>query len=258
MEKKNNIEALILAGGFGSRLEEITKTIPKPLVKIGSKPIILHIMRQYIKHGVKTFYVALGYKGNELIKYFTKKKIELKFNTKLVTNYKILNKSCKIIFINTGLNSMTGGRLKLASKFIEGKNFFFTYGDGISNVNLTKLKKYHFKKKKLITMTVVNPPPRFGLVKIKGNIGIKFNEKSKIKSAWINGGFFTVNKKFIKLIKNHKSILEEYPLESASKKKELLVFKHSGFWQCMDTKRDKDILNKIYKSRNLIKKYNLN
>ena len=258
MEKNKNIEALILAGGYGSRLEEITKTIPKPLVKIGSKPIILHIMKQYLKHGIKTFYVALGYKGNELIKYFNKKNTKLKFNTKLVINYKISNKSCKIVFINTGRNSMTGGRLKLASKFIKGENFLFTYGDGISNVNITKLMNFHLKKKKLITMTAVNPPPRFGLVKIKGNLGIKFKEKSKIKSAWINGGFFTVNKKFVKFIKNHKSILEEHPLETASKKKELLVYKHHGFWQCMDTKRDKDILNKIYKSKSLIKKLNLN
>lgn len=249
MDKNKKLEALILAGGLGSRLEEITKVIPKPLVKIASKPIILHIMKQYLKYGIRTFYIALGYKGNELVNFFCKKKIYLKLNEKLEKEYKINNILCKIIFINTGLKTMTGGRLKLSSKFIKNDNFLFTYGDGISNVNIKKLINHHFIKKKLITMTVVNPPPRFGLVSIKGDLATKFNEKSKIRSAWINGGFFVVNKKFMKYIKNNETVLEEYPLEKTSKIGELTVFKHHGFWQCMDTKRDIDLLNKIFKRK---------
>ena len=142
---------------------------------------------------------------------------------------------------------MTGGRLLKASKYIKDENFLFTYGDGLSNVDIQKVIDLHLRRKKLITMTVVNPPARFGLVKFKKNLAVEFKEKNKITNAWINGGFFMVNKKFIKYINNQKSILEEAPLEKACKRKELVIYKHKGFWQCMDTKRDLTIL------RNLIK-----
>ena len=159
--------------------------------------------------------------------------------------YKIKNTECEITLIKTGLKTMTGGRLLMASKYIEDENFLFTYGDGLSNVNIKNVIKLHLQKKKLITMTAVNPPARFGLVKFKKGIATEFKEKNKITNAWINGGFFMLNKKFIKYIKNNKSILEESPLEKACKKRELVIYRHKGFWQCMDTKRDLNILRNL-------------
>lgn len=243
---KNNFDykVLILAGGYGSRLDDLTKTIPKPLVRIDKDPILVHVMKIYLKYGMRKFFIALGYKGEEIIKFFLKKKINKKIIT---TKYKINKIECEITLIKTGLDTMTGGRLLKASRYIKDENFLFTYGDGLSDVNIKKIINLHHKKKKLITMTAVNPPARFGLVKFKNNLAIEFKEKNKIINAWINGGFFMVNQKFIKYINNEKSILEESPLEKACKKKELVIYKHKGFWQCMDTKRDLTIL------RNLIK-----
>jgi glucose-1-phosphate cytidylyltransferase len=242
MKNKFDYKVLILAGGYGTRLDNITKTIPKPLVRLDKYPILIHVMKIYLKHGIRKFYIALGYKGEEIIKFFTKKKI----NKKVVKlKYKIKNTECEITLIKTGLKTMTGGRLLMASKYIEDENFLFTYGDGLSNVNIKNVIKLHLQKKKLITMTAVNPPARFGLVKFKKGIATEFKEKNKITNAWINGGFFMVNKKFIKYIKNNKSILEESPLEKACKKRELVIYRHKGFWQCMDTKRDLNILRNL-------------
>ncbi len=242
MKNKFDYKVLILAGGYGTRLDNITKTIPKPLVRLDKYPILIHVMKIYLKYGIRKFYIALGYKGEEIIKFFTKKKI----NKKVVKlKYKIKNTECEITLIKTGLKTMTGGRLLMASKYIEDENFLFTYGDGLSNVNIKNVIKLHLQKKKLITMTAVNPPARFGLVKFKKGIATEFKEKNKITNAWINGGFFMVNKKFIKYIKNNKSILEESPLEKACKKRELVIYRHKGFWQCMDTKRDLNILRNL-------------
>lgn len=244
MKKNFNYKVLILAGGYGTRLDDLTKTIPKPLVKIDKDPILIHVMKIYVRHGMRKFFIALGYKGEEIIKFFLKRKIDKKI---INIKYKINNIDCEITLIKTGLNTMTGGRLLKASKYIKDENFLFTYGDGLSNVDIQKVINLHLRRKKLITMTVVNPPARFGLVKFKKNLAVEFKEKNKITNAWINGGFFMVNKKFIKYINNQKSILEEAPLEKACKRKELVIYKHKGFWQCMDTKRDLTIL------RNLIK-----
>jgi glucose-1-phosphate cytidylyltransferase len=248
MKLKNNLKVLILAGGYGTRLDDLTKTIPKPLVKIHKDPILLHIMRIYLKFGLRKFYVALGFKGEEIIKYFLKGKINQYMNKKIVKlDYVIDNIKCEITLIKTGIKTMTGGRLLASSKYIKDKNFLCTYGDGLSDVNIDKVIKLHLSKKKLITMTIVNPPARFGLVKFNGNLATEFKEKNKITNAWINGGFFIVNQKFIKYIKNSKTVLEEFPLEIACKKKQLAIYKHRGFWQCMDTKRDLSILRKIVK-----------
>jgi glucose-1-phosphate cytidylyltransferase len=239
MKKKFDYKVLILAGGYGTRLDDLTKTIPKPLVRIDKDPILIHVMKIYVRYGMKKFFIALGYKGEEIINFFLKKRI----NKKIINiKYKINNIDCEITLIKTGINTMTGGRLLEASKYIEDENFLFTYGDGLSSVDINKVIDLHLRKKKLITMTVVNPPARFGLVKFKKNLAVEFKEKNKITNAWINGGFFMVNKKFIKYINNQKSILEEAPLEKACKRKELVIYKHKGFWQCMDTKRDLTIL----------------
>jgi glucose-1-phosphate cytidylyltransferase len=253
MVNYSNFKAVILAGGFGSRLDNLTKSIPKPLVKIGKDPIIIHIMRIYLRFNINNFYIALGYKGNELVNFFLKKKIKKnsfsKSPKKITINCKIDKKICNVTLLPTGLNTMTGGRLKKVSSFIKDKNFLFTYGDGLSNVNLKKLIKFHLKHKKLMTVTAVNPPPRFGQIELNQFMVKRLSEKNCISNVWINGGFFMVNKSFIKLIKNNKTILEREPLENAAKNNQLIAFKHKGFWQCMDTKRDRDKLIQLAKNK---------
>ena len=226
------MKVVLLAGGFGTRLSEYTKTIPKPMINVAGKPMIFHIMKQYAKYGFKDFYITLGYKG-EIIKNF--------FNKKFF--------SWNVNLIETGKNTMTGGRLKRIKKFIGKETFMMTYGDGLSNVNLKKLLKFHKKNKKLVTLTAVRPPARFGALQLKGDLVSCFKEKSKIDENWINGGFFVMEPGFFKFLKNDHTILERRPLENIAKKKQLAAFKHEGFWQCMDTKKDKDVLNKILSKR---------
>ena len=240
------MKVLILAGGAGSRLGDITKVIPKPLVKIGRYPILLHIIKIYLNYGVNEFVIALGYKGEKIVEYFLKKKINKKIKNQLKKGFiiktKLFKKKFKIIFIETGKKTMTGGRVKRAAKLINEKNFYLTYGDGLSNINISKLTKFHFKNKKLVTVTAVRPPARFGELIIRNKKVISFSEKKPIQTSWINGGFFVINKKFIKYLKNDKTILERIPLEKIARIGQLSAFRHDKFWQCMDTKRDLDNL----------------
>ena len=226
------MKVVILAGGFGVRLSEYTKTIPKPMILICGKPIIFYIMNFYAKHGFKDFYIALGYKGNIIKKFFKKNSYNWNIN-----------------LIDTGNKTMTGGRLKRLSKYLGDEAFMMTYGDGLSNVNLKKLLRFHKKNKKLVTLTAVRPPARFGGLKFKGNVVSYFKEKSKVDEGWINGGFFVMEPEFLGYIKSDKTYLEREPLENATRKKQLAAFKHEDFWQCMDTKRDKDILEKTLKQK---------
>jgi len=228
------MKVVLLAGGFGTRLSEYTKTIPKPMIKINGQPMLVHIMKQYARHGFKDFYIALGYKGKIIKNFFNKKSFNWNIN-----------------LIETGKKTMTGGRLKRLKKYLGNKTFMMTYGDGLSNVNLTKLLKFHKKNKKLVTLTAVRPPARFGALKLKGNNVSHFKEKSKLDEGWINGGFFVMEPEFLKYIKNDNTFLEREPLETVTLKKQLSAFKHTGFWQCMDTKRDKDNLNKILKIKKI-------
>jgi len=239
----SDLKVLILAGGFGSRLSELTHDLPKPLVKIGKHPIILHIIRIYLSQGLRNFYIATGYKKNEFLKFFKFKKKHLNKKNKIQsTKFIIDGKICTINLIDTGSNAMTGGRVKEAFKHIKDKMFLLTYGDGLANVNILKLIQFHLKEKKLVTVTAVNPPPRFGEITIKNSSVKKFSEKKNIKNVWINGGFFVIDKKFIEFIKTKKTILEQEPLEKAAKLNQMSAYKHLGFWQCMDTKRDRDKL----------------
>ena len=226
------MKVVILAGGFGTRLSEYTKTIPKPMININGKPMLLYIMKLYAKHGFKNFYIALGYRGKIIKKFFNKKFFDWNIN-----------------LIETGKNTMTGGRLKRLKKYVGNETFMMTYGDGLSNVNLKKLLKFHKKNKKLVTLTAVRPPARFGALKLKGHNVNYFKEKSQLDEGWINGGFFVMEPKFLKFMKNDNTYLEREPLEQMTKKRQLMAFKHEGFWQCMDTKRDKDKLDKILKSK---------
>ena len=228
------MKVILLAGGFGTRLSEYTKTLPKPMIKIGGKPMLFHIMKQYAKYGFKDFYIALGYRGEVIKKFFNKKFFDWNIN-----------------LIETGKNTMTGGRLKRLRKFIGNETFMMTYGDGLSDVNIKKLLKFHKKNKKLVTLTAVRPPARFGGLKLNGKYVSYFKEKSKLDEGWINGGFFVMEPKFLKFIENDSTFLEREPLEKATKKKQLTAFRHEGFWQCMDTKRDKDILSEIIKSKKI-------
>ena len=228
------MKVVLLAGGFGTRISEYTKTIPKPMIKINGKPILLHIMKHYAKYGYKDFYIALGYRGEVIKKFFNKKFFDWNIN-----------------LIETGKKTMTGGRLKRLKKFIGKKTFMMSYGDGLSNVNLKKLLKFHTRNKKLVTLTAVRPPARFGVIKFKGQRVSYFKEKSKLDEGWINGGFFVMEPKFLNFIKNDNTYLEREPLETVTKKKQLVAFRHKGFWQCMDTKRDKDKLEAVLKSKKI-------
>ena len=237
------MKVVILAGGLGTRLGEYTHAIPKPMVKIGPYPIIIHIMRHYIRYGFKDFIIATGYKSYIFKNYFNNfKKSGISFSSR------VFNQKCKINILDTGLNTLTGGRLKRVSKYLnEKENFMFTYGDGVSNVNIRQLLNFHKKKNKLVTVTAVRPPARFGEIIIKKNIVASFKEKPQTSDSWINGGYFVANPSFLKFIRGDKEILEKWPLEIATKKKQLSAYKHHGFWKCMDVKRDREELIQIYK-----------
>ena len=223
------MKVILLAGGFGTRLSEYTDTIPKPMVQIGEKPILWHIMNFYAQYRHKDFFVALGHKGEVIKEYFSK--ISEKWNINL---------------IDTGQKTMTGGRVKRLQKFIGNETCMLTYGDGLSDINLNSLIDFHKSHRKLITVSAVRPPARFGAIKLSDDRVISFKEKSHLEEGWINGGFFVIEPDFFNFIDGDDTYLEREPLERAVSKGELFAYKHNGFWQCMDTKRDKDNLEEIY------------
>lgn len=229
------MKCVILAGGKGTRISELSKSMPKPMIKILGKPIIFRIIMHYYKFGFNDFIIAAGYKKNYLKDYFKKKKF----------------KDIKINVVDTGLNTMTGGRLKRLKRYLKNETFMLTYGDGLSNVNIKKLINFHKKNKKIATLTAVRPPARFGAIRINGNRIKYFKEKSKLDVGWINGGFFVFDTKIFEFIKGDKTYLEREPLQKISKQGELYAFKHDGFWQCMDTVRDKEILEENLKRKKL-------
>lgn len=223
------MKVVILCGGLGSRLAEETKIIPKPMVRIGRKPILQYIIEYFQAFGLYEFILATGYKHKIIEKYYSQ------------------NKKVNCVF--TGKNTMTGGRLlRLKNYFNKNENFLLTYGDGLTNQNLNDLIKFHLKHKKIATLTAVRPPVRFGEIKINKNKIKSFREKPQVTSGWINGGFFVFNKKIFDYIENDNTMLEKEPLEKLVKKGQLMAYKHYGFWQCMDTLRDKIFLNKLIKS----------
>jgi len=227
------MKVVLLAGGLGTRLSEHTKTIPKPMVNIGGKPILIHIMKLYAKYDFKDFYIALGYKGEIIKKYFNKNFFDWNVN-----------------LIETGKNTMTGGRLlRLKKYFGKNENFMMTYGDGLTNQNLKQLLKHHLRHKKIATMTVVRPPVRFGEVKLKKNKIVKFKEKPQSGEGWINGGFFVLNSKIFDFLKGDSQMFEREPVEKLTSQNQLMAFKHHDFWQCMDTMRDKNLLNSLIKNK---------
>ena len=231
------MKTVILAGGFGTRLSEYTETIPKPMVEVNNKPILERIMNIYVSYGLDDFYLALGYKSEFISSFF-------KSSSDNNVNYKILDKNVSVNLIDTGLNTMTGGRVKRLEKIVGNESFMLTYGDGVSDINVEKLIDFHNSHNKMVTVTAVRPPARFGALKLNGNVVTNFDEKSQVNEGWINGGFFVINPNFFDLLEDDNTILERKPLETAASLDELRAYKHEGFWQCMDTKRDKDILEK--------------
>ena len=239
------MKVILLAGGFGTRLSEYTEIVPKPMVKIGNKPILKHIMEIFVNFGHKDFNIALGYKSEVIKNYFLNKK-ELPKDKVITINHKIGDDNCRVTLVDTGQNSMTGGRVKRMQQVIGKETCLLTYGDGLADIDINKLLKFHQKHGKLATVSAVRPAARFGVIKMDGDKVVDFHEKPQMQEGWINGGFFVIEPGFFDFIKDDKTILERDPLELASKKGELYAYKHYGFWHCMDTKRDKDNLEQLY------------
>ena len=225
------MKAVILAGGYGTRISEESDLIPKPLIEIGGKPILWHIMKIYLAHKIDDFVICLGYKGEKIKEYFEQ------FDSKL----------WNIQLIDTGVDTMTGGRLKRIQDKIDD-TFCVTYGDGLSDVNLNNLITFHKEKKSLATLTAIHPPERFGVLNLSGDYVKEFHEKHTGESSWINGGFFVFEPEIFDYLQNDSTVLERAPLETLAKEQKLAAFKHNGFWHPMDTLRDKKHLEDLWAS----------
>lgn len=249
------MKIVILAGGLGARLSEETDIRPKPMVEIGGKPILWHIMKIYSSYGFNDFIICLGYKGYIIKEYFTHYflhqsdvTIDLKENRTEVHDCKA--EAWKITLIDTGLNTMTGGRIKRIQKYVDNKTFMLTYGDGVANINLCKLLEFHKKQGKYATVTSVQPSGRFGALNLddRDNV-ISFVEKPRGDDAWVNGGFFVLEPQVFDYIKGgDESTWEREPLENMAKDGQLVAYKHDGFWKPMDTLRDKIELERLWNS----------
>ena len=245
------MKLILLAGGFGTRLSEYTETLPKPMVRIGGKPILWHIMKTYAHFGHKDFYVALGYKAEVIKEYFLHyKTMNADFTVDLgegtVTSHQLDELDWKVTLVDTGLHTMTGGRVRRMKPYIGNETCLLTYGDGLSNVDLNQLITFHKSHGKMITVTAVHPGARFGELEMKEEQVTSFQEKPQTGQGWINGGYFVIEPEFFELIDKDMTILEKKPLERAAQMGELMAFRHKGFWQCMDTKRDRDNLEEFW------------
>ena len=247
------MKVILLAGGFGSRLSEYTEAIPKPMVAVGGRPIVWHIMRTYAHFGHKDFYLALGYRAEIIKEYFLHYRsmnadFSVDLATGLTTPHQTDAADWRVTLVNTGLESMTGGRVKRMQRFIGNETSMLTYGDGVADIDLERLLAFHRNHGKMVTVTAVHPGARFGELEITGDRVDSFQEKPQTKQGWINGGYFVIEPEFFDLIAGDATILEREPLEQAAKMGELMAFRHEGFWQCMDTKRDLDALENLWQS----------
>ena len=248
------MKAVILAGGLGTRVSEETIIKPKPLIEIGEMPIIWHIMKNYSKHGINDFIICLGYKGYMIKEYFANYFLHTSDVTIDIKNNKtdihdIHAEPWKITLIDTGKETMTGGRLKQIEKYIDN-TFCLTYGDGLANVDITRLIEFHKKNNRVATVTAVQPPGRFGSLDISENKITNFEEKPIGDGGWINGGFFICEPKIFDYIENDKSVLEKETLEKLVKENQLSAYRHTGFWQSLDTLRDKKYLEDLWNKEN--------
>jgi glucose-1-phosphate cytidylyltransferase len=251
------MKVLILAGGLGTRLSEVTDLIPKPMVEIGGKPILWHIMKIYSSYGFNEFIILLGYKGYLIKEYFANYFLHQSDVTISLEDNKIdvinnTSEPWKITLLDTGQKTMTGGRVKQAENFIDGKPFMLTYGDGVADIDINKLVEFHSSHNGAMTMTAVQPDGRFGTFESDDSGVVKsFLEKPRGDGSWINGGFFVCDPKVFDYIENSDdSVLEQRPLQKLSSDKELFNYRHSGFWKCMDTLRDKHDLEKMCADNN--------
>ena len=245
------MKVIILAGGFGTRLAEFTETLPKPIVTIGNKPIIWHIMKNYSFHGHKDFYIALGYKASVIKEYFLHyRTLNSDFTVDLangkVESHQLDEVDWKVTMVDTGLNSMTGGRVKRMKDFIGDETFLLTYGDGLSNVDINALLEFHKSHGKMVTVTAVHPTARFGELKILDGKVSSFMEKPQTGHDWINGGYFVLSPQVIDRIAGDATSWEDEPLSGLARDGQLSAFKHGGFWQPMDTLREKVHLNELW------------
>ena len=247
------MKVVILAGGLGTRISEESIVKPKPLVEIGGKPILWHIMKLYSQFGLNDFIICCGYKGYLIKEYFTNYSLHTTDITVDVRSNKIdihkkTTEPWKITLIDTGLESLTGDRIKKIEKYV-GENFCLTYGDGLSSINIKKLISFHKKNKKLATVTAVKPAGRFGAIELKKNLVTRFLEKPSGDGGWINGGFFILNKKIFEYISRPPCIWEREPMEKLAKNKQLAAYKFDGFWYPMDTLRDRNYLEELWSSK---------
>lgn len=249
------MKVVILAGGFGTRISEETHLKPKPMIEIGEDPILSHIMKIYSKYGFHDFIICLGYKGNLVKDYYSKYflyKSDITFNLQNQNELTIHNQFAepwKITLVDTGKETMTGGRVKRIQKYIGREPFMLTYGDGVADINIQKLVAYHQAHGKLATVTATQPSGRFGALMINSSLQVEqFQEKIKGDGGWINAGFFVLQPEVFDYIKSDDTVLEKEPLENLAKDGQLMAFKHTGFWHPMDTLRDKNYLEDLWKS----------
>jgi glucose-1-phosphate cytidylyltransferase len=247
------MKVAILAGGFGSRLAEETEVKPKPMVEIGGRPILWHIMKHYAHYGLKEFFIALGYKGEMVKRYFLDYHTLNGNLTIHLTSGKAIvhNEECEdwiVNLIDTGTNTLTGGRIKRLEPWLKDETFMVTYGDGVSDVDLRHLLQFHRSQGKLATVTAVRPPARFGGLIFDGDLATRFTEKPQIGEGWINGGFLVFEPAIFNYLEGDNSSLETNALEGLAADRQLVAYRHGGFWQCMDTLRDVRLLESLWHS----------
>ncbi|WP_150046763.1 MULTISPECIES: glucose-1-phosphate cytidylyltransferase [Methylomonas] len=248
------MKAVILAGGLGTRLSEETDTKPKPMVEIGGKPILWHVMKTYSAHGINEFIICCGYKGYIIKEYFANyflhtSNVTFDMQSNKMHVHESKAEPWKVTLVDTGDKTMTGGRLKRVKEYVQNEEFFcFTYGDGVGDIDISKLIKFHREQKVLATLTATQPPGRFGALALKGTKIEGFQEKPQGDGGWINGGFFVLSPKVIDYISDDSTIWEKTPMELLAKDGQLAAYQHSGFWQPMDTLRDKIHLQSLWQS----------
>jgi len=247
------MKAVILAGGFGTRLSEETDVRPKPMVEIGGKPIIWHIMKIYAHYGVREFVICLGYKGYMFKEYFANyyrhtSDITVDTNTGEVEIHRTSDDAWRVTLVETGLDTMTGGRIKKVRGYLGDEDFFLSYGDGVASIDICELLEYHRRSGRLATVTAVVPPGRFGALEVTDGIVRRFSEKPRGDGAFINGGFFVLSPKVIDYIGGDDTVFEREPMERLTNDRQLAAYHHAGFWQAMDTLRDRRQLEAMWAS----------
>lgn len=248
------MKAVILAGGLGTRLSEETEVRPKPLVEIGGRPILWHIMKIYSHNGINEFVICLGYKGYAIKEYFSNyflhmSNVTFDMSENRMEVHQRMAEPWRVTLVDTGDKTMTGGRVKRVGEYLrDDEPFCLTYGDGVADLDIKETIEFHNRHGRLATMTVVRPPGRFGAVKIQDDIVSSFDEKPDGDGGWINGGFFVLDKKVIDYVEGDETVWEQLPLMNLARDRQLVAFHHRGFWQCMDTLRDKKMLEELWAS----------